>query len=98
MRQTRFAPAPLNWSDTFSMETNNSVPLAAGERISKLLDLFVKDPELLDFCSKNQDRMVDVKTRIKEHVPGVTVEDIQSALKQYVARRKYQPELARRPD
>ena len=80
------------------MSTTNSVSSSAGKRVGQLVGLFVKDPELLEFCSRNQDRMIEVRARVKQYVPEVTVEDIQGALKEYAARRKPRSETDGKAD
>jgi hypothetical protein len=62
-------------------------PLDGAEgRVAKLLALFDRTPELLKLCSRED--QIEAKTRVKEHIPGVTIDDIQAAVKEYAARRK----------
>jgi hypothetical protein len=69
------------------MSKNGSLSNGAGERLDQVLALFVKNPELLAFCSQHQDQPVEVKAKVKEFVADVTVEDIQGALKKYAQQR-----------
>lgn len=70
------------------MSTGESQSNGASERVDQLLALFEQDHDLLAYCSRHQDRMLEVKAKLKPHVDAVTAQDIQDALKKYVERHK----------
>ena len=62
-----------------------------GSKISRgadaVLALFEKDPEVFGFCLQHQAQMIEAKRRVRQYIADVTVEDIQGALEQHLARR-----------
>jgi hypothetical protein len=60
---------------------------SAISRAGAVLALFEKEPEVFGFCLQHQAQMIEAKRRVKQYIADVTVEDIQQALENYLARK-----------
>jgi hypothetical protein len=79
------------------MSTNEALSNGADDRVKELELLFARDPSLLAFCSKHyEDQMFLVLEKLKEKIPAISPEDVQTALKLYAARHRV-PAEGRRP-